>query len=117
MVSADKSSLTFSPQVLLREDEGLFKFGADETQKKRRGGKKKSSTLHSRNSHDICFSSSKTKYVLCRWAALAAVSRKEAVKSVAFSGQRQVAQCPWFLLGSAVPAPDMPPVLGFCSPG
>ena len=58
-----KSSLTFSLEMLLREEESLFRFSADGTQKKE-GGKKKAPTLHSRNSHDFCFSSSKTKYVL-----------------------------------------------------
>lgn len=80
--------------------------------KKKEGGKKKKApTLHSRNFHDICFSSSKTKYVLRQQAALASARRKEAVKSVVFSGQRQVAHCPWFSPSSAAPAPDLPPVL------
>lgn len=59
-----KRSLTFSLEMLLREEEGLFRFSADGTQKRGKK-KKKAPTLHSRNSRDIFFSSSKTKYVLC----------------------------------------------------
>lgn len=38
-----KSSLTFSLEMLFREEEGLFRFSADGTQKK--GGKKKKPQL------------------------------------------------------------------------
>jgi len=50
------------------------------------------------------------------FAALAASSRKEAVKNVVFSGQRQVAQSPWFSPRSAAPAPALLPVLEVCWP-
>lgn len=65
VVNTNQKQTDFSVEMLLRDEESLFRFSADGTQKKT--GKKKEkmpSTLHSRNSHDICFTTSKTKYML-----------------------------------------------------